>query len=100
MKIFYFLGLSLFGPGKNFLQWSGPRAQLVLTEPELIKEILNNRDNAFQKQKGEDFIKKLLGDGLVTSEGEKWAKMRKLANSAFHAESLKVRLKNYFNRLS
>ncbi|KAK4598909.1 hypothetical protein RGQ29_016097 [Quercus rubra] len=75
--------------GKNFLQWSGPRAQLVLTEPELIKEILNNRDNAFQKQKGEDFIKKLLGDGLVTSEGEKWAKMRKLANSAFHAESLK-----------
>ena len=26
----------------------------------------------------------------MTSEGEKWAKMRKLANSTFHAESLKV----------
>ena len=68
---------------------------MVLTEPELIKEILNNRDNTFPKQKTtEGFVKKLLGDGLVTSEGEKWAKMRKLANSAFHAESLKVRLKN------
>ena len=64
---------------------------MVLTEPELIKEVLNNRDNAFPKQKTtEGFVKKLLGDGLVTSEGEKWAKMRKLANSAFHAESLKV----------
>ncbi|KAM4121311.1 hypothetical protein ACJW30_03G198500 [Castanea mollissima] len=76
--------------GKNFLQWNGPEAQFVLTEPELIKEILNNRDNVFPKPKtAEGFIKKLLGDGVVTSEGEKWAKMRKLANSAFHAESLK-----------
>ncbi|KAK7822137.1 cytochrome p450 cyp749a22 [Quercus suber] len=76
---------------RNFLQWNGPEAQMVVTEPELIKEILNNRDNAFPKPKTtEGFIKKLLGDGLVTSEGEKWAKMRKLANSAFHAESLKV----------
>ena len=80
-----------FDLGKNFLQWNGPEAQMVLTEPELIKEILNNRDNTFPKQKTtEGFVKKLLGDGLVTSEGEKWAKMRKLANSAFHAESLKV----------
>ncbi|KAM4110501.1 hypothetical protein ACB094_03G200400 [Castanea mollissima] len=76
--------------GKNFLQWDGPEAQMVLTEPELIKEILNNRDNAFPKPKTTiSFVKKLLGDGLVQSEGEKWAKMRKLANSAFHGESLK-----------
>ncbi|XP_075657749.1 cytochrome P450 CYP749A22-like isoform X1 [Castanea sativa] len=76
--------------GKNFLQWDGPEAQMVLTEPELIKEILNNRDNAFPKPKTTiSFVKKLLGDGLVKSEGEKWAKMRKLANSAFHGESLK-----------
>ncbi|KAK7822129.1 cytochrome p450 cyp749a22 [Quercus suber] len=54
---------------KNFLLWNGPEAQMVLTEPELIKEILNNRDNAFPKQKTtEGFVKKLLGDGLVTSE--------------------------------
>ncbi|CAN1795304.1 Cytochrome P450 CYP749A22 [Linum perenne] len=46
--------------GKNYLQWYGSRAQLVVTEPELIKE------------------------------GEKWVKMRRLANHAFHGESLKI----------
>ena len=51
---------------------------------------MNNRDNAYPKPEPANYAKKLLGDGLVTSEGEKWAKMRKLANSAFHAERLKV----------
>ena len=51
---------------------------------------MNNRDNAYSKSDNGNYAKKLLGDGLMTSEGEKWAKMRKLANSAFHAERLKV----------
>ncbi|KAF5939091.1 hypothetical protein HYC85_023350 [Camellia sinensis] len=37
----------------------------------------------------EGSLKKLLGNSLVTSEGEKWSKLRKLANHALHAESLK-----------
>ncbi|KAK7822135.1 cytochrome p450 cyp749a22 [Quercus suber] len=75
--------------GNNYLQWFGPKAQLVVTEPELIKEIMNNRDNNYPKPETAPYTKKLLGDGLGTSEGAKWAKMRKLANSAFNAESLK-----------
>ncbi|KAF3964774.1 hypothetical protein CMV_010970 [Castanea mollissima] len=75
--------------GNNYLQWFGPKAQLVVTEPEIIKEIMNNRDNAYPKSEIAHYTKKLLGDGLATSEGGKWAKMRKLANFAFHAESLK-----------
>ncbi|KAM4121300.1 hypothetical protein ACJW30_03G197500 [Castanea mollissima] len=75
--------------GNNYLQWFGPKAQLVVTEPELIKEIMSNRDTAYSKPETDNYAKKLLGDGLVTSEGLKWAKMRKLANYAFHAESLK-----------
>ncbi|CAK7326411.1 unnamed protein product [Dovyalis caffra] len=73
----------------NFLQWHGPQAQLIITEPELIKEILNNKDRAYPKAKAPNYVKNLLGDGLITSGGEKWLKMRKLANHAFHAESLK-----------
>lgn len=76
--------------GKNYLQWYGYQAQLVVTEPELIKEILNNRERAFPKADNEGYVKKILGDGLVTTEGEKWGKLRKLANYAFHGESLKV----------
>ncbi|KAI3954484.1 hypothetical protein MKW92_053469 [Papaver armeniacum] len=75
--------------GKNFLCWIGSKPQLFITEMELVKEILNNKDGAYPKYKAEGYTKKLLGDGLVTTEGNKWVKQRKLANHAFHAESLK-----------
>ncbi|CAN6588748.1 unnamed protein product [Malus baccata var. baccata] len=76
--------------GKNYLQWHGTRAQFVITEPELCKEILNNKDRAYPKREVQGFVRKLLGDGLVsTTEGEKWGKLRKIANHAFHGESLK-----------
>ncbi|KAK4381504.1 cytochrome [Sesamum angolense] len=63
--------------------------QLFVTEPELIKEILMNRDGTFPKIDMDGYAKKLLGEALITNEGEKWAKIRKLANHTFHAESLK-----------
>ncbi|KAF9660803.1 hypothetical protein SADUNF_Sadunf19G0001600 [Salix dunnii] len=75
--------------GMNFLQWYGPQAQLIITEPELVKQILSNKDRSYPKTKVSSEIKKLLGDGIVLSEGEKWVKLRKLANHAFHGESVK-----------
>ncbi|XP_060669611.1 cytochrome P450 CYP749A22-like isoform X3 [Ziziphus jujuba] len=75
--------------GKNYLQWYGTEAQLVVTEPELIKEILNNKGDAFPKFEIHPVLKKIIGDGLVSSVGEKWARHRKLSNHAFHGESLK-----------
>ena len=91
MIVFHFLTFpSLFGAGKIYLQWYGTQPQLVITEPELIKEIMNNRDKAYPKEEVVGYLKKLFGDGLSASEGEKWAKMKKLAIHAFHAESLKV----------
>lgn len=76
--------------GRNYLNWHGPQAQLVITEPELIKDVLLNRERTYTKTGTKDFSKKLLGDGLVsTADGKKWAKQRKLANHAFHGESLK-----------
>ncbi|XVF85763.1 hypothetical protein PTKIN_Ptkin17bG0143300 [Pterospermum kingtungense] len=75
--------------GKNFLIWNGVQANLVITEPELIKEVLKNSEIFFPKTKPTYFARKILGDGLVTTESEKWARQRKLANYAFHGESLK-----------
>uniref|UniRef100_A0A1W7HBV4 Cytochrome P450 n=1 Tax=Scoparia dulcis TaxID=107240 RepID=A0A1W7HBV4_SCODU len=75
--------------GMNFLSWHGSQGQFFVTEPELVKEILMNRDGAFPKMDMEGYAKKLLGEALITNEGEKWAKIRKLANHTFHAESLK-----------
>lgn len=70
--------------------WNGLQPQLVVAEPDLIKEILNDKDRAYPKREPTNLLKKFLGDGLVTTQGEKWFKQRKLANHAFHVETLKV----------
>lgn len=76
--------------GTVFLKWQGTTPQLVTTEPDMIKDVLNNKDGAFIKARVSKFSQKLLGDGLATAEGTKWVRQRKLANQAFRAESLKV----------
>ncbi|XP_050236113.1 cytochrome P450 CYP749A22-like [Mercurialis annua] len=75
--------------GGNFLNWYGPKAQLVITEPELVLEVLNNKEGAYEKKQIQNYADKFLGGGLLSSRGEKWLKMRKLANQAFHGENLK-----------
>ncbi|KAK9142281.1 hypothetical protein Syun_011681 [Stephania yunnanensis] len=79
--------------GSIFLYWHGTRARLVIAEPELIKEILDNKDGTYLKIQFEEYFKKLLGGGLVTAEGKKWIAQRKIANHSFHANSLKGMVK-------
>ncbi|KAH9772273.1 cytochrome P450 734A1 [Citrus sinensis] len=47
--------------GMNFLTWYGSRAQLVITQPELIKEILSNSDGTYPKVQAPGFLRKILG---------------------------------------
>lgn len=75
--------------GMNFLNWHGTQAQLFVTEPQLIKEILSNKEGDYPKMDMEGYAKKLIGGTLITNEGENWVKIRKVANHTFHAESLK-----------
>ena len=63
----------------------------------MIKEVLNNREGAYIKPPLPGYIKKILGDGLVTTDGKKWVRQRKLAVHAFHAENIKVN-KNFMYR--
>ncbi|KAF5179485.1 Cytochrome p450, partial [Thalictrum thalictroides] len=75
--------------GRNFLSWHGYRAELYVTEPDLIKEVLNNKNGVFKKSVGEKYMHKVMGNGLGIAEGKKWLKQRKLANHAFQIEKLK-----------
>ncbi|CAN0927110.1 Cytochrome P450 CYP749A22, partial [Linum grandiflorum] len=76
--------------GKAFVFWVGPRANLVVSELDLIKKLLQNKEKLYTKVETSFYLKKLLGDGLAaTADGEKWHHMRRLANNAFHGESLK-----------
>lgn len=71
------------------------RAPLLTTsayyvfDPELIRLILVERVARYQKQtRGYHKLKLLLGEGLVTSEGDFWLRQRRIAQPAFHKERL------------
>ena len=68
--------------------WFGPRPALVITEPEVVRELLL-KNYILQKIPGSP-LTSFLGKGLVMLETELWAKHRKLINPAFQVQKLKV----------
>ncbi|KAF7822558.1 Secologanin synthase [Senna tora] len=76
--------------GKNPYTWNGPIPRIILTDPELIKDVLN-KNYDFPKPNSNPLVK-LLPNGLAGHEGEKWAKHRRIINPAFNIEKLKIML--------
>ncbi|XP_019193421.1 PREDICTED: cytochrome P450 CYP72A219-like [Ipomoea nil] len=73
--------------GKNAFMWKGPQPEVVIMNPELIREIFS-KYTVFQRPPSNP-LTKLLAYGLASFEKDKWAKHRRLVNPAFHAEKLK-----------
>ncbi len=62
----------------------GPRDAWVVNDPELVREVLVTRREAFTKQtRGYRALRLFLGDGLVTSEGDLWRRQRRIAQPMF-----------------
>ncbi|CAN0879453.1 Cytochrome P450 CYP749A22 [Linum grandiflorum] len=76
--------------GKSFVFWVGAVANLVVSEVDLIKQLLHNKNRVYSKGKISFYVDKFLGDGLSNSaDGDKWHRMRKISHNAFHGQSLK-----------
>jgi cytochrome P450 len=61
----------------------GPRPLLVISEPAAIEAMLTSHD-VFMKGRALERAKRLLGDGLLTSEGAFHLRQRRLVQPAFH----------------
>jgi len=63
----------------------------IITDPDLMHEILVDRPEEFYKLKLIKYaLGPFLGNGLLTNEGDFWKKQRKLAQPAFHSKRIEA----------
>lgn len=61
----------------------GPRRCLLISDPELIEQVFITNARQFIKHFALRMYKPILGNGLVTAEGDLWRRQRKLSAPAF-----------------
>ncbi|KAI4321785.1 hypothetical protein MLD38_035128 [Melastoma candidum] len=76
--------------GKNSFMWVGPIPRVNIMEPSHLKDIFS-KIHDYQKPDSNPLFRILL-EGLVNHEGDKWSMHRKILNPAFHMGKLKLML--------
>ncbi|XP_042405048.1 cytochrome P450 709B1-like [Zingiber officinale] len=87
IRVYYNKWFSQFG--KTFLYWNGTKPQLCISDMEMVKEVLEDKVGLFSKMKLPPTVLALLGNGLVSVEGDDWVRHRKVLNPAFAIDKLK-----------
>src|SRR5215218_9609712 len=60
----------------------------LLNHPDYIRDVLVTHHARFKKGRALQRAKRLLGEGLLTSEGDFWRRQRRLAQPAFHRQRI------------
>lgn len=58
----------------------------LVSDPALIEQVLVTDNRSYHKDIFLEWMKELLGEGLLTSEDELWLRQRRLSQPAFHRE--------------
>jgi cytochrome P450 len=61
---------------------------LLVNDPDGIRHVLVDNSRNYPKSRSYMALKLILGEGLLTSEGDFWRRQRRLAQPAFHKEKL------------
>ena len=64
----------------------GPETVYLFNHPDLVRDVLVTHHRNFHKGRGLERAKRLLGTGLLTSEGDLHLRQRRLAQPAFHRQ--------------
>lgn len=96
-----FKTLIIYGPGRDPLRFFVDLARtygdiahvhmagehlFLFNDPQLVKDVLVTNQHDFLKGRGLERAKRLLGDGLLTSEGATHVRQRRLIQPAFHRD--------------
>ncbi len=66
----------------------GPSGLYLISDPELIQNVLVRDHRNFHKGRALTIAKRLIGEGLVTSEGDFHRRQRRLVQPAFHRQRI------------
>jgi cytochrome P450 len=95
--------LVIYGPGRDPLVFFRDLARVygdishvrlatehlyLLNAPQLVKDVLVTHQDSFFKGRGLESARRVLGNGLLTSEGETHRRQRRLIQPAFHRERI------------
>lgn len=61
---------------------------VLISDPKLIRAVLQTNQKQYIKNSAYKQLELLLGQGLVTSEGDLWKRQRKLIQPSFHKQSI------------
>lgn len=67
----------------------GPSNVVFVIHPDLVAHVLHDNNRNYRKSREYDVLKSVLGDGLVTSEGEEWQSIRRIINPVFGRDNLR-----------
>jgi cytochrome P450 len=67
----------VFSPGRDSWTW-------VVHHPDDVKRVMVTNHRNYTKGVGMDRVRLLLGNGLITSDGEFWRRQRRMTQPAFH----------------
>jgi cytochrome P450 len=67
----------IFAPGRGVYNY-------VINHPDDIKRVLLSNHRNYTKGEGMDRVKILLGNGIMTSEGDFWRRQRRMMQPSFH----------------
>jgi cytochrome P450 len=77
--------------GADIVQVPFPgRHVLFLTHPDDVRRVLQGNADNYRKSFDYRFLAELMGEGLVTSEGELWRKDRRMLQPAFHHSAMQT----------
>ena len=68
----------------------GPSDVVVMNDPELIRDVLIAQPQNFVKERTQRRMKILLGEGLITSDGDIHKRQRRIAAPAFHRQRIQA----------